>query len=140
MRWTIHFLWSARPVAGSSSLSVHSARPDYTATTFHLAPSYGPIYDDPFADPKGHGVTYCVYDDEALAQQLDHLQKLHQHHYALPPPVYIRTGYIATEEYILRVHAESTHPHRRRPAPLDLRAINTRRAGNVDEELLNANS
>ncbi|KAF9446628.1 rCop c3, partial [Macrolepiota fuliginosa MF-IS2] len=33
-----------------------------------------------------------------------------------PPPVHARSGYTATEEFIMRAHAES----RRRPAPLDL--------------------
>ena len=39
----------------------------------------------------------------------------------------------------MRTHAESTQQQRRRPAPLSLHARNTRRTGNVDKDLLNAN-
>lgn len=114
--------------------------------TVQLPPSTSPHPMDPsmitlLQTLRGTGVPYRggVYDDDASAQHLDLLQKSHQHHYARSPPVHTRTGYTATEEYIMRAHAESTQQQRRRPAPLDLRPRNTRRAGNVDEELLNAN-
>lgn len=114
--------------------------------TVQLPPSTSPHPMDPsmvtlLQTLRGTGVPYRggVYDDDASAQHLDLLQKSHQHHYARPPPVHTRTGYTATEEYIMRAHAESNQQQRRRPAPLDLRSRSTRRTGNVDEELLNAN-
>ncbi|KAF8157126.1 hypothetical protein B0H34DRAFT_798438 [Crassisporium funariophilum] len=62
-------------------------------------------------------------------------QSMSEMPYARPGPAYTRSGYTATEEYIMRAHAESAalaqaqaqHHHqqhvveRRRPAPLDLR-------------------
>ncbi|KIK02724.1 hypothetical protein K443DRAFT_53536, partial [Laccaria amethystina LaAM-08-1] len=114
--------------------------------TVQMPPSTSPHPMDPsmitlLQTLRGTGVPYRggVYDDDASAQHLDLLQKPHQHQYARPPPVHTRTGYTATEEYIMRAHAESAQQQRRRPAPLDLRSRNIRRAGNVDEELLNAN-
>ncbi|KAH9477570.1 Sporulation-specific protein 5 [Psilocybe cubensis] len=61
------------------------------------------------------------------SQSMDNLQ-----HYSRPGPVYTRSGYTPTEEYIMRAHAESAalasqaqqqqhmQAERRRPAPLDL--------------------
>ena len=129
-------------------LQAHSPHPYIgQGQTVQLPPSTSPHPMDPsmitlLQTLRGTGVPYRggVYDDDASAQHLDHLQKSHQNHYARPPPVHTRTGYTATEEYIMRAHAESAQQQRRRPAPLDLRpSRSTRRAGNVEEELLNAN-
>ena len=110
----------------------HSSGHPYIGQTVQLPPSTSSHPMDPsmitlLQTLRGTGVPYRggVYDDDALAQQLDLLRKLHRHHYARPPPVHIRTGYIATDEYIMRMHAESTQQQRRRPAPLNLRARNT---------------
>ncbi|PPQ78268.1 hypothetical protein CVT25_011727 [Psilocybe cyanescens] len=74
-----------------------------------------------------HGQPGLAHQQHHLAatQSLDNIQQ-----YARPAPVYTRSGYTPTEEYIMRVHAESaalatqTQQHlqaeRRRPAPLDL--------------------
>ena len=62
---------------------------------------------------RGTAVPYRggVYDDDALAQQLDLLRKLHQHHYARRPPVHIRIGYTATEG-VYHGHACRVYPAR----------------------------
>ena len=69
----------------------------------------------------------------ATSQSVDNL-----HQYSRPAPAYTRSGYTATEEYIMRAHAESAAlahaqaqqqhhqqqspaAERRRPAPLDLK-------------------
>ncbi|KIM38070.1 hypothetical protein M413DRAFT_39972, partial [Hebeloma cylindrosporum] len=69
----------------------------------------------------------------STSQSMDNLQQ-----YSRPTPAYTRSGYTATEEYIMRAHAESAAlahaqaqqqhnqqqsvaAERRRPAPLDLR-------------------
>lgn len=51
-----------------------------------------------------------------------------------PPPAHAKSGYTATEEYIMRAHAES----RRRPAPLDL-ATQARNRRESELEVANAN-
>ncbi|KAF5324104.1 hypothetical protein D9619_011389 [Psilocybe cf. subviscida] len=66
----------------------------------------------------GHGVHHL-----STSQSVDNL-----HQYARAAPAYTRSGYTATEEYIMRAHAESAalaqaqvqaQLDRRRPAPLD---------------------
>ena len=71
----------------------------------------------------GHGI--------GQLQASQSLGDLHQ--YARAPPVYTRSGYTPTEEYIMRAHAETAAANqvqqpaseRRRPAPLDLRRRRT---------------
>ncbi|CAA7268871.1 unnamed protein product [Cyclocybe aegerita] len=101
----------------------------------------------------GHGQHYHGHQQLPTSQSLGDLQQ-----YSRPAPAYTRSGYTATEEYIMRAHAETAafaqaqaqqqHQHqqinaaaaaeRRRPAPLDLRR---RRIGEEvqDESLAAAN-
>ncbi|KJA21531.1 hypothetical protein HYPSUDRAFT_724379 [Hypholoma sublateritium FD-334 SS-4] len=91
----------------------------------------------------GAGGAYGAYGEEAeYGQARGHVAHQHQHPhqhgaegahpYARAAPVYTRSGYTPTEEYIMRAHAESAalaqqqqqqqqQAERRRPAPLDLR-------------------
>ncbi|KAJ3494163.1 hypothetical protein NLJ89_g10864 [Agrocybe chaxingu] len=97
----------------------------------------------------GHGQHYHGHQQLPTSQSLGDLQQ-----YSRPAPAYTRSGYTATEEYIMRAHAETAafaqaqaqqhHQHqqitaeRRRPAPLDLQR---RRVGEEvqDDSLAAAN-
>ena len=131
-------------------------------------PNQGHVHGQPPMDPtmvalldslRGNGVPYKAGDSDYIQNQRSvgvghHLHPLPhslQHHnhlgasrsmgdisYSRPAPAYTRSGYTATEEYIMRAHADSAAlaqaqaqahyqqqqqrvAERRRPAPLDLR-------------------
>lgn len=62
-------------------------------------------------------IHYDAYSQHNLTMQSQQSQQYLTDEYALrPPPAHAKSGYTATEEYIMRAHAESRH----RSAPLDI--------------------
>ncbi|KAF4616707.1 hypothetical protein D9613_008372 [Agrocybe pediades] len=101
--------------------------------------SNGVPYQSPASGGYGSGgeVNYMQNHGMGFGQGLGQLHASQSlgdlQQYARPAPVYTRSGYTPTEEYIMRAHAESAAQaqaqqqasERRRPAPLDLRRRRT---------------
>ena len=151
-----------------SSPAIYPYQTEKSSNWSAHGPNQGHGHGQPSMDPtmvalldslRGNGVPYKAGDSDFIQNQRSvgvghHLHPLPhslQHHnhlgasrsmgdisYSRPAPAYTRSGYTATEEYIMRAHADSAAlaqaqaqaqyqqqqqkaAERRRPAPLDLR-------------------
>ena len=146
---------------GSSS-SIYPYQTQQSSNWSPHGPNQGHGHGQPPMDPtmialldslRGNGVPFKAGESDFIQNQRSvgvgqHLHPLQHHNhlgasrsmgdisYSRPAPAYTRSGYTATEEYIMRAHADSAAlaqaqaqaqyqqqkaAERRRPAPLDLR-------------------